>query len=283
MWWVSPLPEDWLAGSQLGKPVDYRVACDPGLLYPVARAPMREALGLSSAPPFGGADIWNAYELSWLNSRGKPQVALATIVFPAESPFIVESKSLKLYLNAWSQVRAESADMIRTAIAADLSRIAGANVLVRLQLPDSWAMESLGELEGQSLDRLDVSCDSQTPDPALLRTTNGTDVVEECLFTRLFRSNCPVTGQPDWASIQLRYTGAPIDQAGLLQYLVGYRTHNAFHEQCVEQIFMDVLRTCQPMRLMVYARFTRRGGLDINPWRSNFSTPMPANLRQPRQ
>ena len=277
------MPEDWASGSQLGKPVDYQAVCDSGLLYPVARAPLRETLGLSENLPFGGADIWNAYELSWLNARGKPQVALATLVFPAESPCLIESKSLKLYLNAWSQVRVDSVEAIRTVIASDLSRAAGAGVLVRLQSPETWGGEVLGEMEGELLDRLDVDCDHQQPDPTLLRNEKHAEVIEQSLFTRLFRSNCPVTGQPDWASVQIRYVGTAIDQAGLLQYLVGYRTHNAFHEQCVERIFVDILRNCQPMRLMVYARFTRRGGLDINPWRSNFSVPMPANQRQPRQ
>ncbi len=272
-----------VATSPLGKSVDYAAGYDPGLLYPVARAPLRERLAIGENLPFGGADVWNAYELSWLNGRGKPQVAIASLVFPADSPCIVESKSLKLYLNAWSQVRVNHADEVRAQIAADLSQVAGAHVQVRLQLPDDWSALQLAELDGDCLDRLDVTCDQVAPDIALLQKSDNGEVVTQTLVTRLFRSNCPVTGQPDWATVQIRYMGEAIDQAGLLQYLVGYRTHNAFHEQCVEQIFVDIMRACQPDRLLVYARFTRRGGLDINPWRSNFTVAMPVNLRQPRQ
>lgn len=272
-----------LSGAPLGKSVAYAAQYDPGLLYAVERAPLRAQLGLGAALPFIGADIWNAYELSWLNARGKPQVALARLVFPAESSHLIESKSLKLYLNAFSETRCADAEDVRQRIAADLSQAAGVSVTVLLQSPDELEGQPLMELSGLLLDRLDVACDLREPDAQVLVSESGAEPVEQTLVTRLFRSNCPVTGQPDWASVQVYYFGAPIDQAGLLRYLVGFRNHNAFHEQCVEQIFCDILRRCRPQRLAVYARYTRRGGLDINPWRSNFSAVLPENRRHPRQ
>ncbi len=275
--------DDGLSDAPLGKAVTYAVQYDPGLLYAVERAPLRAQLGLGASLPFIGADIWNAYELSWLNARGKPQVALARLVFPAESSHLVESKSLKLYLNAFSETRCTDAEEVRQRIAADLSQAAGASVAVQLQSPDELEGQPLTELGGLLLDRLDVACDLRVPDAQVLISESGAEPVEQTLVTRLFRSNCPVTGQPDWASVQVYYSGAPIDQAGLLRYLVGYRNHNAFHEQCVEQIFCDILRRCRPQRLSVYARYTRRGGLDINPWRCNFSRGLPENLRHARQ
>jgi len=151
-------------------------------------------------------------------------------------------------------------------------------------LPEAFSAARFGELEGISLDRLDIEVDSYTPEPSLLRAAIDAAPVEETLVSNLLKSNCLVTGQPDWASVQIHYVGAPIDQEGLLKYLIGFRNHNEFHEQCVERIFVDILRHCQPQKLAVYARYTRRGGLDINPWRSNFSSKQfPSNFRNVRQ
>lgn len=229
-------------------------------------------------------DIWNAYEVSWLNLRGKPQVAIATIMAPADSPNIIESKSFKLYLNSYNQTRLESSDELLQRLRTDLSAGFGASVQVTLITQEEFAKLPMQELDGVLLDRLDIEVDSYTPNPSLLKADNQVAPVEETLVSHLLKSNCLVTGQPDWGSVQIRYIGAPIDQESLLKYLIGFRDHNEFHEQCVERIFTDIMQQCKPQKLSVYARYTRRGGLDINPWRSNFSTAQkPSNARNARQ
>lgn len=271
--------------SPLGKPATYKSEYDASLLFPIARQGKRNELGLSSGTvPFFGIDIWNAYEVSWLNLRGKPQIAVVSFTIPADSPNIVESKSFKLYLNSFNQTRLAGADALLELLRADLSAATGAPVQVALTAPEDFGKLKMGELEGMLLDRLDIEVDNYSPDTALLRSARGEAPVEEVLVSHLLKSNCLVTSQPDWGSVQIRYVGPAIDQEGLLKYLIGYRNHNEFHEQCVERIFMDLLRHCQPQKLAVYARFTRRGGLDINPWRSNFTTGQrPSNMRLPRQ
>ncbi|MGV8894045.1 MAG: NADPH-dependent 7-cyano-7-deazaguanine reductase QueF [Burkholderiaceae bacterium] len=273
--------------SPLGKPVNYQAEYAPELLFSIARQGKRDELGLglaSATLPFFGFDIWNAYELSWLNLRGKPQVAIASITVPADSPNIIESKSFKLYLNSFNQTRLAGTDALLELLRADLSAGFGAPVQIALTMPESFGTLKFGELEGQLLDRLDIEASDYTPNPALLKTIPDTVPVQQTLVSHLLKSNCLVTGQPDWASVQIRYSGAPIDEEGLLRYLIGFRNHNEFHEQCVERIFIDILRQCKPQKLAVYARYTRRGGLDINPWRSNFSAGAQAlNLRNARQ
>jgi 7-cyano-7-deazaguanine reductase len=271
--------------SPLGKPATYKSEYDASLLFPIARQGKRNELGLSSGTlPFFGIDIWNAYEVSWLNLRGKPQIAVVSFTIPADSPNIVESKSFKLYLNSFNQTRLAGADALLELLRADLSAATGAPVQVALTAPEDFGKLKMGELDGLLLDRLDIEVDNYSPDTALLKAARDEAPVEEVLVSHLLKSNCLVTGQPDWGSVQIRYVGPAIDQEGLLKYLIGYRNHNEFHEQCVERIFMDLLRHCQPQKLAVYARFTRRGGLDINPWRSNFTTGQrPSNLRLPRQ
>ena len=273
-----------LTDTLLGKPASYPAAYDAGLLFAIARQAKRDEIGVSGTLPFFGADIWNGYELSWLNLRGKPQVAIATFIIAADSPHIIESKSFKLYLNSYNQVRLTSPEVLQAQLRDDLSQAVGAPVQVRLLLADAFATVQMAALVGESLDRLDIDVDSYIPNPALLRAQVDAPAVEQTFVSDLLKSNCPVTGQPDWASIQIQYVGAPIDQAGLLRYLIGFRQHNEFHEQCVERIFVDILRACQPVKLSVYARYTRRGGLDINPWRTNFSSAgLPPNLRHARQ
>ncbi len=275
--------------SLLGKTSSYADQYDPGLLFPLPRAPKRDEIGISGQPPFMGADLWTAYELSWLNPRGKPQVAIAHFTVPCESPNIIESKSFKLYLNSFNNSRFDDAQQVLDRLKADLSEAAwrgserkGA-VGVRLLAPVQFAMEQVHELDGLSLDRLDVECTHYLPAPELLRADHEQPPVTEVLVSDLLKSNCLVTGQPDWASVRISYTGAQIDQEGLLQYLGSFRTHNEFHEQCVERIFMDLWTRCKPVKLSVYARYTRRGGLDINPWRSSQPQQPPANIRTARQ
>lgn len=270
--------------SLLGKPATYKAEYDATLLFPIARAEKRAEIGITGVLPFFGLDIWNAYEVSWLNLRGKPQVAIATVTVPADSPNIVESKSFKLYLNSFNQTRLAGPDALLSLLQTDLSAGFGAPVQVSLTTPEQFGQLALQEPEGILLDRLDIEIDRYTPDPALLSAAHGQVPVEETLVSHLLKSNCLVTGQPDWGSVQIAYVGAPIDQESLLRYLIGFRDHNEFHEQCVERIFVDIMQHCRPQKLSVYARYTRRGGLDINPWRSNFSTAKkPSNARHARQ
>ncbi|HEY0064857.1 MAG TPA: NADPH-dependent 7-cyano-7-deazaguanine reductase QueF [Telluria sp.] len=269
--------------SPLGKTSAYQTHYAPELLFPIPRQQKRDELQLTGTLPFFGVDIWNAYELSWLNMRGKPQVAIATISAPADSPNIIESKSFKLYLNSFNQTRLANEEALLALLREDLSNGFGAPVQIALTQPDGFDRIKMGELDGMLLDRLDIDVDHYAPAPELLRAATGEAPVEETLVSHLLKSNCLVTGQPDWASVQIKYVGPQIDQEGLLRYLIGFREHNEFHEQCVERIFVDILRQCAPQKLAVYARYTRRGGLDINPWRSNFSSGPPKNLRTARQ
>ncbi|RFP14045.1 NADPH-dependent 7-cyano-7-deazaguanine reductase QueF [Duganella sp. BJB488] len=270
--------------SPLGKTSAYRTDYAPELLFPIPRQGKRDELGLTGTLPFFGVDIWNAYEISWLNTRGKPQVAIARITVPADSPNIIESKSFKLYLNSFNQTRLDSVVALKQLLQQDLSNGFGANVHLSLTQPEEFGMVEMGELDGLLLDRLDIDVDHYSPAPELLKAALDEEPVEEKLISHLLKSNCLVTGQPDWASVQIHYAGPQIDQESLLRYLIGFREHNEFHEQCVERIFTDILRQCQPQQLSVYARYTRRGGLDINPWRSNFSSAQkPSNLRGARQ
>lgn len=270
--------------SPLGKSTAYSGTYDPALLFPIPRQAKRDELGLHGTLPFFGIDIWNAYEVSWLNQRGKPQIAIATFMVPADSANIIESKSFKLYLNSFNQTRLDDQQALVALLQKDLSAAAGASVQVAMTEPAAFSALKIGELSGLLLDRLDIEVVDHHPNPALLSANHTEAVVEETLLSHLLKSNCPVTGQPDWGSVQIHYVGAPINQENLLKYLIGFREHNEFHEQCVERIFVDIMRQCQPQKLAVYARYTRRGGLDINPWRSNFSVGhAPSNLRNARQ
>lgn len=269
--------------SPLGKPTEYRATYAPELLYPIPRQLKRDELGLSgTALPFVGEDLWNAYELSWLNAKGKPLVAVATFRVPADSPNLVESKSLKLYLNSFNQTAFAEVAAVEAALVSDLSAAAGAPVAVQIALLNEQPRALIGYPEGVLLDDLDIACDRYQPAPELLATTTGAEV-EETLYSHLLKSNCLVTGQPDWAMVVIRYRGRPIDRAGLLRYIVSFREHNEFHEQCVERIFCDIRRQCAPAALAVHARYTRRGGLDINPFRSTGEFPVPGNTREIRQ
>jgi 7-cyano-7-deazaguanine reductase len=269
--------------SPLGKSSAYQTQYAPELLFPIPRQQKRDEIGIAGTLPFFGVDIWNAYEISWLNMRGKPQVAIATVNVPADSPNIIESKSFKLYLNSFNQTRLANTDALLELLREDLSGAVGSPVHIRLTTPEQFETLKMGEPEGLLLDRLDIEVDQYTPSPELLSANHDEAPVEETLVSHLLKSNCLVTGQPDWATVQIHYAGPQIDQEGLLRYLIGFREHNEFHEQCVERIFVDILRQCKPGKLSVYARYTRRGGLDINPWRANFSTGKPLNLRGARQ
>ena len=265
--------------SSLGREVAYPSQYDAGLLFPIPRAAGRNEIGVASdALPFIGHDRWHAYELSWLDARGKPCVATANFTVPCDSPNLVESKSLKLYLNSLNAERFNSDEAARERIAIDLSARAGADVAVVFGLPEMSEADA-----GESIDAQDIEIsDYGPPNPSYLSSDEG-QIVEEVLFSHLLKSNCPVTGQPDWGSVVLAYRGPRIERTGLLRYLVSFREHSGFHEQCVERIFQEVLTHCRPNSLSVEARYTRRGGLDINPWRATSGTATPAALREIRQ
>ncbi|MCL1636080.1 NADPH-dependent 7-cyano-7-deazaguanine reductase QueF [Luteimonas sp. SX5] len=262
----------------LGREVAYPAHYDPSLLFPIARAVGRTALDLPAAAlPFIGHDRWHAYELSWLDARGKPRVATATLRVPFDSPNLVESKSLKLYLNSFNAHRFEDDDAVLSTIATDLSRAAGAPVDVAFGLPE------IGDDAAESIDGLDIDIASYGPPDAQWLQADADTIVDEALSSSLLKSNCPVTGQPDWASLRIAYRGPRIDRAGLLRYLVSFRDHAEFHEQCVERIFVDTMAHCRPQALSVEARYTRRGGLDINPWRATPGSAAPRQGRDLRQ
>lgn len=275
--------------SPLGQATQYVDQYDASLLFPIPRFAQREKLGISQRLPFLGADLWTAFELSWLNGRGKPQLALAHITVPCESTNIIESKSFKLYLGSFSNTRFGDATEVQARLRADLTEAAwrGAvvqsSVGVKLIAAELFDQEPIHELDGLSLDRLDLDCDRYTPAPEFLSAATEEAPVSEVLTSNLLKSNCPVTGQPDWGSLQICYFGPQIDQAGLLRYIVSFRNHNGFHEDCVERIFMDIQARCLPHKLSVYARYTRRGGLDINPFRSSFPQALPRHVRTARQ
>lgn len=229
-------------------------------------------------------DIWNAYELSWLNLRGKPQIAIATFFIPADSPNIIESKSFKLYLGSFAQTQFESIDLVHDTIKRDVSTICGAPASLQFKVPATFSKLQFTEFDGLSLDQLDLEANIYQLNPTLLHVTSNTILVEETVYSHLLKSNCPITGQPDWGSVQIHYIGHQIDHIGLLRYIISYRNHIGFHEHCVEQIFVDILHKCQPVKLTVYARYMRRGGLDINPFRTNWcNLSVPHNTRLARQ
>lgn len=277
--------------SVLGRMVDYPEHYDASILQAISRQQGRELLHWESDWPFEGEDIWTAYELSWLNERGLPQVALGELRVSANSPNMVESKSLKLYFNSFNQTHFTDWKTVQATVQKDVSACVGSDV--------EFVLFSIADVEGQTLAVMPGDCidnqpirieafelhgdveQVQEPNADKLKITSGS-IIEETLHSHLLKSNCRITSQPDWASVLIRYKGKPIDREALLRYIIGFRQHDEFHEPCVEKIFMDVWRQCQPEQLTVYARYTRRGGLDINPFRSNFEV-SPANIRLPRQ
>jgi 7-cyano-7-deazaguanine reductase len=271
-----------LAGAPLGRASDYPDHYAPSLLYTVPRTPQREALGIAEgALPFTGVDLWTAYELTWLGPGGRPQIALASFEVPVDSPSIVESKSMKLYLGSFAQTAFAGLTDVAATIERDLSAVSGARVAVMLRGPSAFGTQAIRELPGENIDDLDVACDAYEVDPTFLASAG--EIVTETLTSRLFRSVCPVTGQPDIATVQIAYRGPRIVRDGLLRYLVSYRRHAGFHEHCVERIFVDVAGRCGCHALTVLARFTRRGGIDINPFRTNAGVVPPDNVRTARQ
>lgn len=267
--------------SPLGRAGNYPPEYTPELLFSIDRAENRAALGIADELPFHGVDLWNAWELTWLGNNGQPRIACLEIRVPAASINIIESKSLKLYLNSFSMSRFDSADAVANRVATDLSRAAGAEVAVRLFDAASSGDETSKPFPGDCIDDGDTACGTWQVDPNLLGANPDT-VVDESLHSHLLRSLCPVTSQPDLGSVLIQYRGPAIDRAALLRYIVSYRQHKDFQETCVERLFLDISERCKPERLTVYARYQRRGGIDINPYRSNTNTDA-ENIRLWRQ
>lgn len=272
-----------LKGSVLGQSTEYVDTYTPSLLFPIARKLNRDDLNIDEGSlPFKGQDIWTGYELSWLNQKGKPVVAVASFVFPCQSSHIIESKSFKLYLNSFNQTRFESIEQVKTALITDLSSAVASPVNVTLYSGDDYNCLPCTPLPGECIDELDIEIDNYHIDATIL--SNSTDeVVTETLHSHLLKSNCLITSQPDWASIIIRYTGEQVCRKSLLKYLISFRTHNEFHEQCVERIYCDLKAALNISELEVYARYTRRGGLDINPYRSTQFDDVPFNVKINRQ
>lgn len=269
--------------SLLGKTTIYKDKYDKSLLFKIPRTIKRKELGIdSNYIPFYGVDIWNAYELSWLNNKGKPCVAIARLYIPASSEFLVESKSLKLYFNSFNNNNFASIGEVSKIIEQDLSSLLGTKIKVELfDLLDT--QEKIGIMPGENIDSIDVEClEYDTANPALLKFKDS--IVNEEINSNFLKSNCLITNQPDWGSITIKYSGKKLDRSSVLQYIVSLRNHNEFHEQCVERIFCDIKKAINPSFLSVYARYTRRGGIDICPYRTtNISFKIPDNIRLIRQ
>ena len=270
-----------LENAPLGKKTIYISKYKKELLFPISREANRSQLNLQNPLPFTGIDIWNGYELSWLNNKGKPVVALAEFIFPCESPNLIEAKSFKLYLNSFNNTCISSAAELTTILQTDLADAIKAPVQVTISLLDQSESITIQAFSGICLDSLDIQCDTYLVKPDLLTTQE--EMISETLYSNLLKSNCLITGQPDWGSLQICYTGKKIQHDSLLKYIISFRDHTEFGEQCVERMFLDIMNYCKPQKLSVYARYTRRGGLDINPYRSTDIGNIPHNFRLCRQ
>lgn len=272
-----------LSALKLGQKTEYKSKYDPALLQAVPRKLNRDGLGITTQQPFDrGADVWTCYELSWLNEKGLPQVAIADVAIDFRSENLIESKSFKLYLNSFNQTKFASLEQVEQTLAKDLSQCASGQVSVNVYKLSTYTQQPIVDFAGECIDEQDIQIDSYAFSNAYLTDVAEGEVVEETLVSHLLKSNCLITAQPDWGSVQIHYVGKKLNREKLLRYLVSFREHNEFHEQCVERIFTDLMQFAQPEKLTVYARYTRRGGLDINPFRSNFE-PIPQNLRMARQ
>ncbi len=272
-----------LSALKLGQKTEYKSEYDPTLLQPVPRKLNRDGLGITEQQPFDrGSDVWTCYELSWLNENGLPQVAIADVAIDFRSENLIESKSFKLYLNSFNQTKFASLEQVEQTLAKDLSQCASGQVSVKVYKLSAYTQQPIVDFAGECIDEQDIQIDSYEFSNEHLAGVAEGEVVEENLVSHLLKSNCLITSQPDWGSVQIHYVGKKLNREKLLRYLVSFREHNEFHEQCVERIFTDLMQFAQPEKLTVYARYTRRGGLDINPFRSNFES-VPQNLRMARQ
>lgn len=274
---------DELKSLTLGQKTEYKHSYEPELLQAVPRSLNRDDLDLGDKLPFVGCDVWTLYELSWLNQNGLPQVAVGDVTLPATSPNLVESKSFKLYLNSFNQTKFTSWDEVTRTLIKDLSACAGGDVKVEIHPVQTYSQQPIVDMTGECIDNQDIVIDNYEFDANYLQSSTSEELVEEILHSHLLKSNCLITNQPDWGSVEISYVGNKIDREKLLRYLISFRQHNEFHEQCVERIYTDIMKFCKPSSLTVFARYTRRGGLDINPFRSSHIEKPEHNLRLARQ
>lgn len=274
---------DELKSLTLGQKTEYKHSYEPELLQAVPRSLNRDDLDLGDKLPFVGCDVWTLYELSWLNQNGLPQVAVGDVTLPATSPNLVESKSFKLYLNSFNQTKFTSWDDVTRTLIKDLSACAGGDVKVEIHPVQTYSQQPIVDMTGECIDNQDIVIDNYEFDANYLQSSTSEELVEEILHSHLLKSNCLITNQPDWGSVEISYVGNKIDREKLLRYLISFRQHNEFHEQCVERIYTDIMKFCKPSSLTVFARYTRRGGLDINPFRSSHTEKPAHNLRLARQ
>ncbi|PJC86521.1 NADPH-dependent 7-cyano-7-deazaguanine reductase QueF [Vibrio sp. HA2012] len=272
-----------LSGLTLGQKTEYRNQYDASLLQPVPRSLNRDDLHLGGELPFQGCDLWTLYELSWLNEKGLPQVAVGEVSVPATSQNLIESKSFKLYLNSLNQTRFSDWDQVCEILKNDLSACAGAEVSVAIWPVNHYTGSTIADMHGECIDEQDIHITDYAFHPEYLQQATSDEIVTETLHSHLLKSNCLITSQPDWGSVEIAYSGKKIHREALLRYIVSFREHNEFHEQCVERIFTDIQKYCHPDKLTVYARYTRRGGLDINPYRSSEQMNPESNARLARQ
>lgn len=264
-----------IAQLELGKQSTYESHYNPNKLLAIPRKPKRKEIGVPDILPFLGYDIWNHYEVSWLNEKGKPIVAIAEVIYPCDSPNLIESKSMKLYFNSLNNTKFQDKHQVQACVQNDISKQIGCASQVKITPLSDYHSVTLSSQPGQNLDHLDIEIKNYTVSPDLLITEEKT--VHEILCSNLLKSNCLITGQPDWGSINIEYRGKKINHASLLKYIISFRNHNEFHEQCIERIFMDIMQRCQPTTLTVYGRYTRRGGIDINPIRSTVAIKLDNN------
>lgn len=274
---------DELKSLTLGQKTEYKHNYEPELLQAVPRSLNRDDLNLGDELPFVGCDVWTLYELSWLNQNGLPQVAVGDVTLPATSPNLVESKSFKLYLNSFNQTKFASWDDVTRTLIKDLSACAGGEVTVEIHPVQTYSQQPIVDMTGECIDNQDIVIENYEFDAEYLQSSTSEELVEETLHSHLLKSNCLITNQPDWGSVEVSYVGNKIDREKLLRYLISFRQHNEFHEQCVERIYTDIMKFCKPSSLTVFARYTRRGGLDINPFRSSHIEKPAHNLRLARQ
>ena len=255
--------------TQLGKPTEYKIKYDNTLLTPIPRSIGRNEIKLPKKIPFNGIDFWNCYEVSWLDTKGKPNVRILEIEIPSTSKYLIESKSLKLYLNSFNGTKFDNEHDIIGLIKKDLTDTTKETVTIKLSTLSDYNQRKILQFSGKSIDNLDVEISDYDVNSGLLKLSNGMKIIEETIFSDLLKSNCLITNQPDWASVQIKYKGREIDHKSLLKYIISYRNHNEFHEQCVEHMFMDIMTICKPESLTIFAKYTRRGGIDISPLRTS--------------
>ncbi|MGI9260547.1 MAG: NADPH-dependent 7-cyano-7-deazaguanine reductase QueF [Woeseiaceae bacterium] len=262
-----------MSTNPLGQSAEYPQEYAPEVLFAIPRTESRATLGIDADLPFQGSDIWNAWDFTWLDNRGQPVAGTASFSIDADSPNIVESKSLKLYLGSFAMTRYEDGVDIVKALYDDLTKLTGLPVSVAIDSNFDENVRVIEQLPGQNIDKQPMTRWSDEVDPELLRAADET--VTETLHTNLLRSLCPVTGQPDIGSLMIHYRGPRIDRSSLIDYIVSFRQHEDFHETCVERMFLDIKEHCGPDELTVYACYNRRGGIDINPFRTDFGDEPP--------